>query len=76
MNNKNLINMKANQTGTIFNIGSGCSARKRLLELGLNKGTRVTVMKNDYGPIIINAHGSKLALGRGLARDVIINAID
>lgn len=64
--------LKAKDTGVICNISACCPARKRLCELGLNKGTKVEILKNDFGPIILNVSGFKLALGRGLASKVTI----
>ncbi|WP_406242989.1 ferrous iron transport protein A [Tissierella carlieri] len=47
-------------------------SQKRLYELGLHKNACVRVIKNDFGPLIINLSGNKLALGRGLACHVIV----
>lgn len=67
--------LKVNEAGTITEISGGCHARKRLYELGLNKGTRVKMIKNDIGPVILNLSGHKLALGKGLANKIIVNKI-
>ncbi len=51
----------------------GCGkAKKRLYELGLYKNSMVKVMKNDFGPLILNLSGNKLALGRNLAARVVV----
>jgi len=73
MENTSLAFLKANEIGTIKNICGGCSAKKRLYELGLNKGKQIKVLKNDLGPIILDVSGCKLALGRGLADKVMID---
>lgn len=72
MNNISLVLLKPEEVGTIEEISSCGSARRRLYELGLNKGTNVKMVKNDIGPVILNISGNKLALGRGLASKVII----
>jgi ferrous iron transport protein A len=72
MENNSLIYLKANQKATISGISSCGHARKRLYELGLNKGTKITMVKNDIGPVILSIHGHKLALGRGLASKIIV----
>lgn len=72
MANNSLIHLKANEKAIIGQIDSCGSARKRLYELGLNKGAKVTMVKNDIGPVILNLYGHKLALGRGLASKIIV----
>ncbi len=72
MNNTSLNFLKANDYGKIREISGGCTAKKRLYELGLHKGAIFKVVKNDFGPIILNISGNKLALGRGLASHVFI----
>lgn len=72
MENIHLINFKPEQCGKIKGISGGCQARKRLYELGLNKGAQVKMVKNDFGPVILNLSGNKLALGRGIASHIIM----
>lgn len=72
MSNVNLISLKPKESGKIIEISGCCKARKRLYELGLNKGAEVKMVKNDFGPVILNLSGNKLALGRGLASSIII----
>lgn len=72
LNNNSLIELRKNEIATICGITNCGSARKRLYELGLNKGTKVTMVKNDIGPVILNVYGHKLALGRGLASKILV----
>lgn len=67
-----LNSLKPDEYGKIKEICGGCGAKKRLYELGLHKGAIVKVVKNDFGPLILNISGNKLALGRGLASQVMI----
>lgn len=67
-----LSTLKPNEYGRIKGIDSGCKANKRLYELGLYKNALVKVVKNDFGPVILNLSGNKLALGRGLASKVLV----
>lgn len=69
----NLTKVKTNEVASIVDISPGCSAKKRLYELGLHKGVEFKVVKNDRGPIILKLAGNKLALGRGLAEKVIVS---
>lgn len=52
----------------IKKILGGRGMLKRLTELGLTPGSRITVLKNQMaGPLIVSVRGSQLALGRGIA---------
>ena len=64
--------LKPNEMGIVKEISGCCDARKRLYELGLNKGANVKMIKNDIGPVILNISGYKLALGKGLASKIVI----
>lgn len=72
MNTLSLVCLKPNECGRIKEISGCCKAKKRLYELGLHKSACVKVVKNDFGPIILNLSGNKLALGRGLASQVMV----
>ena len=54
--------------------GRGWGFQKRLMDMGLTPGTRVTVVKSApfHGPIEILVRGSRLALGRGMAERVFV----
>ena len=68
-----LICMKPKECGKIKEIIGCGSEKKRLYELGLNKGANIKMVKNDFGPVILNLSGNKLALGRGLALNIIVS---
>lgn len=67
-----LIDMKPNETGKVKDIVGGTQVKKRLYELGLNRGSEIKVIKNDIGPVILAIYGNKLALGKGLASKIMI----
>lgn len=69
-----LLSLKTGMTGTIVKIAGGRGACKRLNELGLTPGTKIEMVNNvRNGPVMIKVKGSKLAIGRGLARKVLLN---
>ncbi|MGB9741110.1 MAG: FeoA family protein [Candidatus Bathyarchaeia archaeon] len=51
---------------------------KRLMDMGLTPGTKVTVIKSApfHGPIEILVRGSRLALGRGIAERILVEVED
>ena len=56
--------------------GGGWRFEKRLMDLGLTPGAQVTVVKSCpfSGPVEILVRGSRLALGRGMAERVLVEA--
>jgi len=74
--------LKAGETATVVSIdavfGRGGGRRwgfeKRLMDMGLTPGTKVTVVKSApfHGPIEILVRGSRLALGRGVAERILV----
>ncbi|KYH42121.1 MAG: iron repressor [Candidatus Bathyarchaeota archaeon B26-2] len=79
-----LTSLRDGETGIITSImiGSGdgrrrgraWGLRKRLIDMGLTPGTKVTVIKSApfRGPVEILVRGSRLALGRGMAERVYV----
>lgn len=68
-----LIDVKEGQKGVILSILAGRGASKRLADLGLTPGTEIRVLEKAlWGPVEIEARGSKLAIGRGLASKILV----
>jgi len=74
--------LKDGQAGTVSSIktghgkgwGRGWGFEKRLMDMGLTPGTRVTVVKSApfHGPLEILVRGSRLILGRGMAERIFV----
>ena len=73
---KNLTDLEDGQAGIIVSISGGIEAAKRLADLGLITGTVIKVLRKTLfsGPVQIEVCGSKLAIGRGLASKIMIEA--
>jgi len=68
-----IIEIPLGKTAIVYQIIGGHSACKRLNELGLIPGAKVELVNRiNSGPVMIRVKGSKLALGRGLARKVMV----
>ena len=54
--------------------GRGWGFQKRLMDMGLTPGTKVTVVRSApfRGPIEVSVRGSRLALGRGMAERIFV----
>ena len=80
-----LTSLKDGDSGVITSIkenpghgrGAGWGFQKRLMDMGLTPGTKVTVVKSApfNGPVEVSVRGSRLALGRGMAERIFV-AID
>lgn len=61
------------KTMTVVGFRGGMHMRRRLADMGLTPGVAVRVTSGDAcGPVIIELRGSKIALGRGMARHVLV----
>lgn len=73
--------MKDGESGIIKSVRTGSGSgrggwgfKKRLMDLGLTPGTKVTVVNSApfRGPIEVFVRGSRLALGRGMAERIYV----
>ncbi|MGI6606699.1 MAG: FeoA family protein [Peptococcia bacterium] len=60
----------------IKKIPSGTGLKTRLNEMGLNRGTEISVIRNDgWGPVLIALSGSRIALGRQMAGKIFVEKV-
>jgi ferrous iron transport protein A len=65
--------VEGGQQVVIRELAGGRGMCQRLTELGLNRGTKIGVVKNDQsGPVILSIDNSRLALGRGMALKIMV----
>ena len=63
--------LPAGSTAVICGVNAGRALGARLAAMGLFPGVRVKVLRNARpGPLVILVHGSRIMLGRGMARQV------
>jgi len=76
--NINLDLIKEGQKVKVVNICGGWGIRQRLGCLGIHPGDIITVKKSAImrGPILVNVHGNQVALGRGVARRILVEVIE
>jgi ferrous iron transport protein A len=61
------------ETVKLAKISAGRGLNNRLASMGLLPNVEITVVKNDRrGPSVISVKDSKIMLGRGLARKIMV----
>ena len=60
--------------GAAGRAGRGWGFRKRLEDMGLTPGTKITVVKSApfRGPVEIHVRDSRLAIGKGMAERIFV----
>ncbi len=72
-----LSQVKSGMVVRVKELLGGQRAVTRLREIGLVEGSLVKVIDNPIiGPIIIEVNGTRIALGRGMARKVIVEPVE
>ena len=64
--------VKEGEINTICKVGGKEETRKFLENLGFVSGGEVTVVSQINGNIIVNAKGSRVAIGRDMANKVMV----
>ncbi len=59
----------------VVRIEAGTRALRRLVEMGLTPGTVVEVVADYGGPILVRVRGTVIAIGRGMARKVLVEPL-
>ena len=72
-----LAKMEPGQSGRIKELISGPGLVRRLEEMGVRAGKRMTKVSGMpmRGPVVIQVGGTRLALGHGMARKVIVELV-
>lgn len=68
--------LQAGNEAVIKGFNGGRIFHQRLLDLGLVRGTKIKVIKNDMmGPLIVSLGEGRLAIGRGMALKIIVEEL-
>ena len=62
----------------VINIRGGAGIRQRLSQMGIHPGDTITILRYGAlrGPILVEIHGSQVALGRGIASKIIVEEME
>jgi len=53
-------------------ITAGRGLARRLAELGFMRGERIKLLRSGPGPVLVLVKGSKIALGWGVAKKILV----
>ena len=58
----------------VVEIEGGWKIRQRLNQMGIHPNDRILVKRSGVmgGPILVQIHGTEVAIGRGMARKIVI----
>ena len=67
--------LQPGRSATILTIEGGPGVQQRLLQIGLHPGDTVSLASRGAfrGPVLINVAGMQVALGRGIARRIVVS---
>ena len=76
-NEISLNKLREGKVAEIISVIGGRMVTKRLVDLGLIPGTKIKVLRKAplWGPVEIEARGSRLVLGRGLASKILVHPV-
>ncbi|MDO8886608.1 FeoA family protein [Candidatus Oleimmundimicrobium sp.] len=69
-----LVDMKINQTGIVIKINGGAGLVCRLEALDVRVGKKITKLSSMImrGPIVVKVNGCQVAVGRGMAKKIMV----
>lgn len=73
-----LADAQKNVTCVVADILGGVGVRRRLNQMGIHVGDTVVVRRSGImgGPLLVEIHGSEVAIGRGMARKIVVGGDD
>ena len=72
---KKLTDIKKGHRVLVSEIAGGRGLKSRLNAMGVIPGTSLTVISMNGGPAILDVMGTRLMLGRGMARKVLVQQL-
>jgi len=75
--NISLIDLPANKMAKITSVGGGYGFQRKLQALGIREGQEVKISSRQpfRGPLTIKVCGSQITLGRGMAREIMVEEL-
>ncbi len=70
-----LIFLSEGSRGVVESLDGGKIFSKKLMEMGLNKGSEFQIIKNDIGPVILRYGETRLVISKGMAQKVMVREV-
>lgn len=67
--------LKPGEAGVVIQIAGGQGLRQKLALRGIKEGCHLRVISSSSGPLVVESNGLQVAMGRGMARKVIVEPI-
>lgn len=67
-----LISLDEGEEGIVHSISGGWGLTSRLAAMGIAPGSKVKILRNDRGPLLVVTNGTRIAIGRGQASKIIV----
>ncbi|MEA2101578.1 MAG: FeoA family protein [Thermodesulfobacteriota bacterium] len=67
-----LSSCRSGQTVVIQSLSGGRVFRQRLIDMGFCPGEMLEVINTGGGPVIVRIKGSRIGIGRGMARGIMV----
>jgi len=64
--------LKSREIAKIVAIEGGQGLRQKLLLHGISEGSAVRMVSSNRGPVVLEINGSTIAIGRGMAKKIIV----
>ncbi|MBW2989320.1 ferrous iron transport protein A [Candidatus Woesearchaeota archaeon] len=71
-----LSRVKSGRSGKVKMIEGGCGMQRKLSSIGIREGKSIKVVSSYpfRGPMVIKAGSTEVAIGRGMANKIIVDA--
>ena len=78
MNPLTLDQIDKDKTVEVVEIQGGWGVRQRLNQMGIHPGDHILVKRSGFmgGPILVQVHGTDVAIGKGMAQKVNVREIE
>lgn len=67
-----LTDLGPEETGVVVRVMGGHGLRQKLALMGIKEGSLLRMISSSRGPVVVESNGGQIALGRGMARKVIV----
>ncbi len=70
--------LPAGKSAVVVGLQGGRGVMRKLDAMGLRPGRRVRMLSSQFmaGPITVLVNGRQVAMGRGIARRILVRAVD